>query len=323
MKVSVITPVYNAAAHLEEAVRSVLAQTFADWELILVDDGSRDGSGAICDAFACQNVKVIHQENKGVSAARNAGIALARGKYLAFLDADDAYAPDFLAKMVAGMEGCELCLCGYWRGGTPVCFDLPAQFDRALFVGPFGWQLLLTDTLNTLWHKLFVRELVQAHGIAMCPALAMGEDREFLLRYLAHVQHVCCISEPLYYWRQVQGSAIRQLREDTPERLWERYLREAELFGALGFAREEHQHLFDEGLLNALNNEIWRAAQTPGRQGRRQLRALLRSPGMQVYDRVDLGWLRRRFGFAPRTFLVSLCSRLRWAGGVRLVARLP
>ncbi|HJD20604.1 MAG TPA: glycosyltransferase [Candidatus Gemmiger faecigallinarum] len=98
-RISVIMPVYNAAAHLPDAVRSVLGQTFADLELILVDDGSTDGSGALCDGFAAADprVRVVHQQNAGICAARNAGLALAQGDYVGFCDDDDVFLPDFLA----------------------------------------------------------------------------------------------------------------------------------------------------------------------------------------------------------------------------------
>ena len=97
--VSVIMPVYNAAAHLEAAVQSVLHQTLQDLELILVDDGSTDGSAALCDAAAAADcrVRTVHQSNAGICAARNRGLELAAGEYISFCDDDDVFLPDFLA----------------------------------------------------------------------------------------------------------------------------------------------------------------------------------------------------------------------------------
>lgn len=97
--VSVIMPVYNAAAHLESAIRSVLDQTLKDLELILVDDGSTDGSAALCNAAAASDARVraVHQPNGGICAARNKGLELAAGEYISFCDDDDAFLPDFLA----------------------------------------------------------------------------------------------------------------------------------------------------------------------------------------------------------------------------------
>ena len=97
-KISVIMPVYNSKQFLRMAVDSVLNQTFKDFELILVDDGSKDGSGAVCDEYAQidARVKVIHQENGGICSARNTGMKAAVGEYLAFIDNDDEYLPNLL-----------------------------------------------------------------------------------------------------------------------------------------------------------------------------------------------------------------------------------
>lgn len=98
MQISVIIPVYNAAPYLERSVNSVISQTFPQWELILVNDGSTDGSGQICDGFAQRNsrVRVIHQKNAGAGAARNAGIAQAKGDYVVYVDADDIIERNYL-----------------------------------------------------------------------------------------------------------------------------------------------------------------------------------------------------------------------------------
>lgn len=104
--VSVIMPVYNAAAHLEAAVQSVLRQTLQDLELILVDDGSTDGSAALCDAAAAADprVRVVHQANGGICAARNRGLELAAGEYVSFCDDDDVFLPDFLATALGAAQ---------------------------------------------------------------------------------------------------------------------------------------------------------------------------------------------------------------------------
>ncbi len=120
--ISVIMPCYNAAAHLPESVGSVLAQTFASWELIAIDDGSSDGTLAWLQAQADSRIWVCPQENRGVSAARNAGLAHARGDYVAFLDADDTWAPNFLEKMQTALQArpeAVLAYCGWQNLGLP------------------------------------------------------------------------------------------------------------------------------------------------------------------------------------------------------------
>jgi GT2 family glycosyltransferase len=118
--VSVIMPCYNAASHLPASVASVLAQSFTDWELVAIDDGSRDDTLAWLRAQTDPRIRVHAQSNQGVSRARNAGVEMARGRYVAFLDADDTWHPAFLEKMLAALESCPtavLAYCGWQRVG--------------------------------------------------------------------------------------------------------------------------------------------------------------------------------------------------------------
>ena len=121
-RISIVMPCHNAAAHLPASVGSVVAQSFADWELIAVDDGSVDGTLAWLEAQADPRIRVHHQPNRGVSAARNAGLALARGECVAFLDADDTWSPDFLASMSNALStrpDAVLAYCGWRNLGLP------------------------------------------------------------------------------------------------------------------------------------------------------------------------------------------------------------
>jgi glycosyltransferase involved in cell wall biosynthesis len=103
-KVSVILPVYGVEKYIAEAVRSVLAQTFSDFELLIIDDGSPDRSVEICRQFTDSRIRIIQQQNRGLSGARNTGIRYAKGEYLAFLDGDDLWAPEKLEKQVAHLD---------------------------------------------------------------------------------------------------------------------------------------------------------------------------------------------------------------------------
>lgn len=120
--ISIVMPCFNAVAHLPQSFASVFAQSFTDWELIAVDDGSVDGTLAWLHAQRDPRVRVLHQSNQGVSAARNAGLALAQGRYVAFLDADDTWAPDFLNKLylaLASRPVAVLAYCGWQNLGLP------------------------------------------------------------------------------------------------------------------------------------------------------------------------------------------------------------
>ena len=114
--VSIIVPIYNVEQYISKCIESILAQTYRDFELILVDDGSPDNCGKICDEYAKQDsrVHVIHQENKGVSAARNAGISLAKGEYIMLVDSDDFITENMLEKMhdCIAESGSDIVICG-------------------------------------------------------------------------------------------------------------------------------------------------------------------------------------------------------------------
>ena len=117
--VSIVVPVYNCIQHLPECLKSIRSQTYANWEAILVDDGSSDGSGDLCDREAASDprFRVIHKENGGVSTARNAGMDAAKGTYLAFIDSDDLVVPTYLEKLSRAAEtyGADIAICGYDR----------------------------------------------------------------------------------------------------------------------------------------------------------------------------------------------------------------
>lgn len=115
--ISIIVPVYNAAPFLRRCVSSILAQSYEDWELILVDDGSKDESGVICDEFASKDsrIKVIHQTNGGVSVARNRGLDCASGEWITFSDADDWLEEDALENYMKHSTGCDIVRAGYKR----------------------------------------------------------------------------------------------------------------------------------------------------------------------------------------------------------------
>lgn len=164
--ISVIIPVYNAQPYLRACVSSVLAQTYPDLQILLIDDGSTDGSGALCDALAAADsrIQVIHQPNRGVSAARNAGLDAARGDLISFIDADDTLDPDMYEFLVGLMEEhqADIAHCAYRHivgEEVRLVHDTkqlhPQSHDEAL-------QCLVGSRLfvGSLWNKLYRREIL-------------------------------------------------------------------------------------------------------------------------------------------------------------------
>ncbi|MDR3313823.1 MAG: glycosyltransferase [Oscillospiraceae bacterium] len=292
--ISVIVPVFNAAAYLDECVHSVLAQRFAQWELLLVDDGSADASPGLCDQWAARDPRIhaIHQPNGGVSAARNAGLALARGEYLAFLDADDCLTPDFLAVLYEQAEdhAADLSICTFrnfaqgWEGDAVACPGLPAGgFDRRVILGDMALLLMRFNCCNSICTKLFRRSIVEENALCLPPGRTHGEDREFLLRYLAHCGRAAYTPQALYRYRVVPGSAVNALRHEPAERIWQQHLSDLPLFEALGVSAVEARLHCREGVAVETFHEIWRLARARGRRtAMPQLRRLLQSEPMKA-----------------------------------------
>lgn len=215
-KVSVIIPVYNVAPYLDDCLASVCGQTYRNLEIIVVDDGSTDGGGAICDAWRARDsrIRVIHQPNGGVSAARNAGLDVCTGQLISFVDSDDWLDGQMLEKLVACLEGndADAAMCGFvdYPHGAPV--------EKGVFaVPPCGF----TDTVYQMmrrngyftspWGKLFRRELVfrQGEPIRYDTALTFSEDEVWLLEVLRECKRTAFLPEPLYHFRAREDSAGR------------------------------------------------------------------------------------------------------------------
>lgn len=187
-RVSVIVPAYNLETLLPRCLDSLLAQTFARWECVVVDDGSADGTGAVADAYAAKDPRfvVIHQQNGGVSAARNAGIEAARAPDLLFLDGDDALEPFALEWLAARLAQWPGDLIGFHMRGAGDPADTPpdgseqprvftAAQKQAYMAGNFGGNVTI---------KVFSADVIRQDKVAFDPALARGEDQDFCFRYL-------------------------------------------------------------------------------------------------------------------------------------------
>lgn len=192
--VSVVVPAYNAADVLERCVRSVLAQTYACFEVLLVDDGSSDRTPQLADALAREDgrVRVFHKENGGVSSARNMGLAEARGEWLTFVDADDYLGPHFLESLLAGAP-CDLIVGGYHTVGAHEIPEVSYESVEARspeVVRPLLEAHLAEMTFLCPWGKLLRTRLVREAGLRFDTGMRIGEDVVFVWTYLSHCASV-------------------------------------------------------------------------------------------------------------------------------------
>lgn len=213
--VSVIIPVYNEETELPRCLDTVLAQTHPDLDIILVNDGSKDRSGEVCDAYAARDrrIRVIHQANAGVSMARNAGIAAARGEYLQFVDADDEIAPEMTARLLTPMrDGMDVVMCGFlYRQCYPDGKRLESESPLPAVGIMDAREFLQTCTRDrptwlSLFHsqcnKMYRRDILSANSIAFATGMTSSEDGLFNFHYLAHCQRAAIIDVRPYVYIQ-------------------------------------------------------------------------------------------------------------------------
>ena len=210
--ISIIIPVYNAEEFLDSCLASIIGQTHDDWEVILVDDGSSDQSSEICDGYAARDsrFRVVHQDNAGTSAARNAGIAVAEGDYITFMDNDDWWLDSAcLAKVVASLIERPVDLlwhmsCRSNFDGTQIRDTEPTALARHVAELPVGGAIrLIIDsglTTSAVWTKIVRHHLLIKHDIVF-PEGMRNEDTEWSAKVLAHCASVGWFDERFYVYR--------------------------------------------------------------------------------------------------------------------------
>jgi glycosyltransferase involved in cell wall biosynthesis len=209
-KISIIVPVYKVEDYLNACLDSITAQTYQNLEIILVDDGSPDGCGAICDAYGAKDsrIRVIHQPNGGVAAARNAGLAAATGDWIGWVDADDWIEKDMFAFMLSNAlaEQADVCVCGRYEelpGGTG-SFGFPKRrlLDRRAALKALLENRELDDAL---YDKLWKRQLFQNIRF---PEGRTYEDLATVYRLLEKARRILCLPEQKYHYRRRSGSIV-------------------------------------------------------------------------------------------------------------------
>ena len=214
--VTIIIPVFNVAPYLKEALESAVRQTYNNLEIIVIDDGSTDGSAEICDAFAQKDTRIIvvHQKNRGLSAARNVGLDRMTGDVVAFLDSDDALEPTFVEIMISkqNQNEADLVICKYTNQHINTRMEqhdtdivLP-NIEQGLYDQNTSLRSLAAETINYgVWNKLYKKDCW--HGIRF-PEGHVYEDIDTTYRIIYSCEKVCVVNIPLYMHRMRVGSII-------------------------------------------------------------------------------------------------------------------
>lgn len=255
--ISVVIPVYNAEQFLPACLDSVLHQDYPSFEILVIDDGSTDGSAALIDRYAAREPRIValHQRNAGVSAARNRGLTEARGEYIAFVDADDRVTPSYLSHLLSPQT--DLSIAGITLRYEPSGRMESHGFDRTRSArtdrerGLLFADAEIHDTTKGPCNKLFRREIIEQHHLRFDPRYSYGEDHLFVLEFVKHCHSIAQIAHTdyLYIHRPTAASLTHRL---LPYKALSAYAREAyalrqELIARLGIDNREYdRYLLEE-----------------------------------------------------------------------------
>ncbi len=256
--VSIIVPVYNAEKGIRRCVDSILGQEFTDFELLLVDDGSTDGSPAILDAYAAADprVTVIHKPNSGVSATRNLALGKAKGTYIQFLDADDWITEDATKLLVRSAleNNADMVIADFYRVvGDDVARKGQIGGDATSLSRQEYADLMMKDPADfyygVIWNKLYRASIIRDHGVRMDETLNWCEDFIFNLEYVLHVRTVAVLRSPIYYYVKTEGSLVSHTDLTDVVRMKRT---------VLGYYRDFYRSVFDEDEYKRRRTDIYR-----------------------------------------------------------------
>lgn len=281
MKISIIVPVYNAEKYLDRCVASILAQTYSSLEVILVNDGSTDHSGEICGKWQQTDprIAVIHQENQGVSAARNAGLDYATGEFIGFVDADDEISPETYETAIREIKGHDIAMWDavtVWSDGRkePDTIALLAT-DRV--ITRQGWTPELLGQMagsagRCMYRQNCIKELRFAQGIKF------SEDRLFNLYAMGRAQSLRYLKVPLYYRLMHAQSAVHRYHEDYFEACKSAHRAIMQALAQVWDAKAEYIQVYNRqfigGAVGAIHNYFYKTSPLTLVQKREKIRAL-------------------------------------------------
>lgn len=219
-KVSIIMPAYNAEKYISKCIESIINQSIKEWELIIIDDGSTDSTGQICEGYKKNDtrIQVFHQKNSGVSIARNKGIENAGGTYIAFVDSDDILTPDSLKNRIQLIKDSDMAIAAY---------EIIDQHEKNIKRMPeckkYFWNrnqglhnVIIGEEIGYqgyLWNKLFVRKIIMDNELKFLPGIAYNEDRLFIVEYLLCSKKIHLNDEIVYVYRQNEDGAMGYLNK--------------------------------------------------------------------------------------------------------------
>lgn len=211
MKLSVIIPIFNTEQYLAKCLESVIKQSIQDLQIICINDGSTDNSLEILKEFSRKDsrILIIDQKNQGVSAARNAGLKIAKGKYIGFVDSDDTIAPAFFENLyiIAEREHCNIVFSKSLSQKSFLKND--KKYNKKEIIAEILPLYFMEDGYNAIWNKLYSVSIITNNNIVFQLDKSHGEDADFNIHYLLHAEHLFNVNYSGYHYRETEGSATR------------------------------------------------------------------------------------------------------------------
>ena len=223
--ISVVVSVYKVKDYLDHCVQTLLDQTYRNYEILLVDDGSPDECGAMCDAWAKKETRIraYHKPNGGLSSARNFGIAHANGDFIIFPDPDDWVEPQYLEKLVSLREAnhADLSICGYrnFKGGKEYTWNSAAVPMVLNTADALEMMMRPNDFCGFAWNKLYSMKVINGHALRFDEELGMAQDLHFNVRYLQLCRRIAYDPVPLYHYNRGSSGVTVVKNALTPRQM--------------------------------------------------------------------------------------------------------
>lgn len=335
--VSIVVPVYNVEKYLKTCIESILSQKYTNYELILVDDGSTDKSGEICDFYADDSkVTVIHKQNGGLGLARNTGIEAARGKYITFMDSDDYWTPDALQELMDALEAeqADTCIGGYTRvsnEGEILLEERPQlqvyrtneEVREKFFPRLMGSAPEKKDAFRpSVWNAVYSLDIIKSNQLKFpSERVYIAEDMMFDLEYYLYAGKVVTIPSPGYCYRVTPGSLTQKYKEDRFEKvifLYQEIIKRLQEYGYENTCVLRAKRQFFVYLRSCMKQESTEISKLSKKDAVKNIKRICENPFtkecIQSYPTKYLGLKQKVFIFLVKNNMSSVLYRLLCAG---------
>lgn len=219
--VSIIVPVFNSDKYLKNCINSIVNQSYRNLEILLIDDGSTDQSGQICDEYAQKDdrIRIFHNTNHGVSYSRNCGLNVANGDYIAFVDSDDRVSKEYIKGLLFYIKKYDLVISGivdFWPKSNSVVLRKPVGKNFSYTLAKDFWQL--EPFLRIVWGKLYRNEIIKEYNIRFAENISFGEDQLFNFKYYKHIK-TCMLNNDVKYIYNRRGNGSLRTHSEKSDNL--------------------------------------------------------------------------------------------------------